>query len=381
MEERRHRRRQRKRAVSPQSSAAPRSRAARLHLYFQPIVSLSDRSATMLEALPRWPHPEHGILAPADFIDGRRVEDDLLAPAGALGDRRPPSDQLSRWSSGVASELTISLNLSEEHLFESDLAERGRAAAPRSGGSTPSRLGFEITESALVEADGRSLDKLREPGRARGLADRSTTTAGRDSAELLREPCPLTALKISRRLVAGIPDDDHRIEAVPRRDRARPRAQVWRRSPAESRARRSWPASATSAAATRRASCSRCRCRPRCSRSGCGAARRTPRSSSSEGSMSAGAASVTRVGVAAALDRLPGDHALGHVAARGQLELDVEQRLLEDRAQAAGAGLALQGLVGDRRRASPRRRPARCRRTRRSAGTAGSARCAARSGS
>ena len=47
-------------------------------------------------------------------------------------------------------------------------------------------------------------------------------------------------------------------------------------------------------------------------------------------------------------DRLLGDHALGDVAARGQLELDVEQRLLEDRAQAAGAGLALQRLVGDR---------------------------------
>ena len=51
---------------------------------------------------------------------------------------------------------------------------------------------------------------------------------------------------------------------------------------------------------------------------------------------------------AAALDRLLGDDALGHVAARGQLELDVEQRLLEDRAQAAGAGLALQRPVGDR---------------------------------
>ena len=51
---------------------------------------------------------------------------------------------------------------------------------------------------------------------------------------------------------------------------------------------------------------------------------------------------------AALRDRLLGDDALGHVAARGQLELDVEQRLLEDRAQAAGAGLAFQRLVGDR---------------------------------
>ena len=53
-------------------------------------------------------------------------------------------------------------------------------------------------------------------------------------------------------------------------------------------------------------------------------------------------------GLQALLDRLLGDHALLHVAARGQLELHVEQRLLEDRAQAARAGLAGERLVGDR---------------------------------
>ena len=50
----------------------------------------------------------------------------------------------------------------------------------------------------------------------------------------------------------------------------------------------------------------------------------------------------------ALLDRLPGDHALADVAARRQLELDVLERVLDDRAQAAGASLALDRLVGDR---------------------------------
>ena len=48
------------------------------------------------------------------------------------------------------------------------------------------------------------------------------------------------------------------------------------------------------------------------------------------------------------LDRLLGHDALRHVAARGQLELHLEQDLLEDRAQAARAGVALERLVGDR---------------------------------
>src|SRR5215208_2746916 len=53
-------------------------------------------------------------------------------------------------------------------------------------------------------------------------------------------------------------------------------------------------------------------------------------------------------GLEALLDRLLGDDALLHVASRGQLELDVEQGLLEDRAQATGAGLAENRLVRDR---------------------------------
>src|SRR4051794_10913632 len=53
-------------------------------------------------------------------------------------------------------------------------------------------------------------------------------------------------------------------------------------------------------------------------------------------------------GLEALLDRLLGHDALLHVAAGRELELHVEERLLEDRPQAARAGLALERLVGDR---------------------------------
>ena len=49
----------------------------------------------------------------------------------------------------------------------------------------------------------------------------------------------------------------------------------------------------------------------------------------------------------APLDRLAGHHALVDVAAGGQLEHHVEQRALDDRAQAAGARLAGERLFGD----------------------------------
>ena len=179
----------------------------RLNLYFQPIVSLQDRSATMLEALPRWPHPELGILAPADFI-GVAAESAILEELErwAIG---AAFVQLASWRSGVASELTISLNLSEEHVYETDLADAVRASATASGASTH-RIGFEITEQALVEAGGRSLGKLRALSDL-GISLTIDDCSGSGSAELVRE-LPTTALKISRWVVEGIPDDERRVE-------------------------------------------------------------------------------------------------------------------------------------------------------------------------
>lgn len=183
--------------------------AARLQLYFQPIVSLRDRSATMLEALPRWPHPGRGILAPSDFI--------ALAEANGLLEllERWAIDaafhQLSQWTGGVAGQLTISLNLSEEHLYEADLATAVRDAAGKRGVEA-NRLGFEISETPLIEAGGRSLEKLR------ALADLGVSLTiddyhGSVATDLLRQ-LPTNALKISRRIVAGIPDDPRSVEAA-----------------------------------------------------------------------------------------------------------------------------------------------------------------------
>ena len=181
----------------------------RLQLYFQPIVSLADRSATMLEALPRWPHPARGILAPSDFIAVAEANG-LLEPLerwaidAAFG-------QLAVWTTGVAAQLTISLNLSEEHVYEADLAAAVRDAAAERG-VRPDRLGFEISETALIEAGGRSLDKLR------ALADLGVSLTvddyhGSVTADLLGQ-LPTNAVKISRRIVEGIPDDPRSVEAA-----------------------------------------------------------------------------------------------------------------------------------------------------------------------
>jgi EAL domain-containing protein (putative c-di-GMP-specific phosphodiesterase class I) len=180
-----------------------------LELYFQPVVSLADRSSITLEALPRWPHPRRGVLAPPDFI-GVAEEQGLMAELEHWAIEQALS-QLRVWSGGVASELSVTINLSEEHAYSSDLAAEVESAAEERGVS-PRRLGIEVSERALAEAGGRSVAKLRAlAGIGVGLT--VDDYDGVIESERLRE-LRASCLKISRRIVAGIPDDSGSLEAA-----------------------------------------------------------------------------------------------------------------------------------------------------------------------
>jgi EAL domain-containing protein (putative c-di-GMP-specific phosphodiesterase class I) len=180
-----------------------------LHLYYQPIVSLADRSSTLLEALPRWPVGPGEVLGPAEFLDLAR-RGDLLGGLERWG-IRTAFDQLARWNSGVSAEMCVSLNLSEQNVFESDIA-KAVADASAATGASPDRIQFEISELALVDAGGRSLAKLR------ALADLGVSLTidgftGAAPSDRLRE-LPVGALKIGRDIVAGIPDDEASLRAA-----------------------------------------------------------------------------------------------------------------------------------------------------------------------
>jgi EAL domain-containing protein (putative c-di-GMP-specific phosphodiesterase class I) len=171
----------------------------RLRLYYQPIVSLVDRVANEVEALPRWPRNDDQILAPPDFI-GVAEEFDLLGNLERWA-IETAFEQLSRWRRST--DLDVSLNLSEDHLYEGALPEEIREAAERSD-VEPRRLSLEISETALMEATGQRLERLNElSGLGVGLTvdDYSGAIPKQELARL-----PTTTLKISRRVIAGIPD-------------------------------------------------------------------------------------------------------------------------------------------------------------------------------
>jgi EAL domain-containing protein (putative c-di-GMP-specific phosphodiesterase class I) len=172
----------------------------RLQLYYQPVVSLRDRIASEVEALPRWPRNGNGeILAPPDFI-GVAQEHHLL-PSLERWAISAAFEQLTRWRRST--DLDVSLNLSEDHVYESSLPDEIRSAAERT--SVPAgRLSLEISETALVESNGglvSRLNELRELGVGLTIDDYSGTVPAEWLGQL-----PTTALKISRQVVSGIPD-------------------------------------------------------------------------------------------------------------------------------------------------------------------------------
>ena len=192
-------------ALAAQLSEAIESR--RLRLYYQPIVSLIDRVARDVEALPRWPRNGRQILAPSDFI-GVAQQFGLL-PKLERWAIETAFEQLSRWRRST--DLDVSLNLSEDHVYESDLTGEIRDAAQRNG-VDPHRLSVEISETALVESSAGLLNRLNQlPELGVGLTidDYNGVVPVGRLAEL-----PTGALKISRRIVAGIPDGARQTETA-----------------------------------------------------------------------------------------------------------------------------------------------------------------------
>ena len=170
-----------------------------LSLHYQPKVDARDGRITGVEALLRWRHPERGMVGPAVFIP--------VAERYGLIDRLgawvidQACAQMRDWQS-QGLRLRVAVNLSMHQLRQAGLVDRVRAALLRHG-LTPSRLMFEITESAAMDdsdATGRVFDELAALGTALSIDDFGT---GYSSLAYLRR-LPSRQLKIDRSFVMDL---------------------------------------------------------------------------------------------------------------------------------------------------------------------------------
>ncbi len=153
------------------------------------------------EALVRWRHKEHGVVAPAIFVTlAERIG--LATPLTCF-----VVEEVSRlfeaWRNEGLVALPISINLSPQ-LFRDREAIIEAAAIPKRYGVSPELIEFEVTETALIDDPKRADDVLaylRNEGYRISLDDFGT---GFSSLSHLRR-FALDSIKIDRDFVRDLP--------------------------------------------------------------------------------------------------------------------------------------------------------------------------------
>ena len=166
--------------------------------FFQPKIALATCRVAGAEALARWRHPQHGMVAPFAFIA-------LLEEHGLIDELtwvmlRKAAAACSGWrASGL--EMTVSVNLSLKSLGDTQIAERVTGLV-RSQNLEPRHMILEVTESAAAAEVGRALEnlaRLRMKGFGLSIDDYGT---GYSSMQQLTR-IAFTELKIDRSFVAN----------------------------------------------------------------------------------------------------------------------------------------------------------------------------------
>ncbi|CAH0498138.1 hypothetical protein NVSP9465_03214 [Novosphingobium sp. CECT 9465] len=171
-------------------------REGEFELYFQPLYSLSEERVKGFEALMRWPHPEHGMISPTDFIPIAE-ESGMIIQLGEWAIREACSLAAS-WPG----DLSVAVNISPRQLMADGLTSCV-VQALASSGLPASRLELEITESVFignVERTLKLLHSIQSLGVRVALDDFGT---GYSSLSYLRS-FPFDKLKIDQSFVRAL---------------------------------------------------------------------------------------------------------------------------------------------------------------------------------
>jgi len=165
-------------------------------VYYQPLIDVTEKRVTCLEALLRWRHPDKGFISPAQFIP-LAEEIGLIVTLGEWVLRRACMEA-TKWPDDVK----VAVNLSPVQFKYSGLPRAVEEALAESG-LPARRLELEITESVLLERTETSLailHELRELGVAISMDDFGT---GYSSLSYLRS-FRFDKVKIDRAFVGDI---------------------------------------------------------------------------------------------------------------------------------------------------------------------------------
>nr|WP_269810129.1 EAL domain-containing protein [Kineosporia rhizophila] len=172
----------------------------RLEIKYQPLVDLRTGEMVGGEALVRWQHPDHGLLAPDAFlglVNSNNLDAEL--DAAVLHD---VLTQLARWRDQGLPILPISVNLTRDSLEDPRLADRVLAALSALGLPT-SALRLEITEHDQLSAETPAQHTLAVLDAAGVLVYLDDYGTGYTSLDYLHR-FPVHMLKLDRSVVTSL---------------------------------------------------------------------------------------------------------------------------------------------------------------------------------
>ena len=175
-----------------------------LYVVYQPQISFRDHSVVGVEALLRWQHPQHGLVAPDLFIPLAEQNGSIIAIGEWVLDQT--CRQLREWHDQGYGDLRMAVNLSTVQLHHAEL--------PRVVNNLmqmyrlPARsLELEVTETGLMEdisTAAQHLLSLRRSGALIAIDDFGT---GNSSLSYLKS-LPLDKIKIDKSFVQDLLDDE-----------------------------------------------------------------------------------------------------------------------------------------------------------------------------
>ena len=175
-------------------------------VHFQPRLPLRHGRAPSAEALLRWPHRKRGLMSPASFLPVAEQTGHIVEIGGwAL---RQACREAASWSAQIG----VSVNVSSRQLQDGLLAGQVAVALAESG-LDPERLELEMKETMLVDVDVETmmtLSAIRDLGVGLSVDDFGSGYASIGTLKRL----PLTALKLDRSLVRGLPHDPEDVAIV-----------------------------------------------------------------------------------------------------------------------------------------------------------------------
>jgi len=174
--------------------------AGEMRVFLQPKANLRDGRICGAEALVRWQHPQHGLLAPSRFI-GLAEETGLIVPLSEWIIREV-CGQIAKWQAVEGTCVPVAVNISPRHLRHANLVPLIRDCL-RTHDISADMLEVEITESVLLTDGEASIDvlkQLRSLGLHLALDDFGT---GFSSLSYLRR-LPVDCVKIDQSFVRDI---------------------------------------------------------------------------------------------------------------------------------------------------------------------------------